>query len=145
MINEYNVKKYCCEDISNIENYEEAVNSSEMWDCHHKFELKCPLYKPSRQDLIDWNLYYNRPADELIFLTKAEHARLHNKGKKMPPRSEEHKRKMSEAQKGNDIICIETGEVHHYSAWRNLGYTNVLYVAKGKRKTCKGLHFEYAE
>jgi hypothetical protein len=42
-------------------------------------------------------LYFNRPASELIFLTKAEHTRLHSKGKKL---SEETKRKLSEAHKG---------------------------------------------
>ena len=26
MINEHNARKFCCEDISNIENYEQAVN-----------------------------------------------------------------------------------------------------------------------
>ena len=65
------------------------------------------------QDLKDWGLYYHRPADELIFLTLSEHSSLHNKGnthskgrtpwnrgKKIGPLSEEHKRKISEASKG---------------------------------------------
>ena len=45
-------------------------------------------------------MYCNRPSSELIFLTISEHQILHNKGKH---RSEETKKKMSEAQKGKNI------------------------------------------
>lgn len=31
--------KYCDGDISLIENYKEAVNSKEKWDCHHRLEI----------------------------------------------------------------------------------------------------------
>lgn len=75
MIKEKNVKKYCCEDISLIENYNEAINSDEMWDCHHRLEIEL---NKSVQELKDLNLYFNRPADELIFLTKSEHIKIHN-------------------------------------------------------------------
>jgi hypothetical protein len=122
MINIKNVKRFCCEDISNIENYEKAINSSEIWDCHHRMELIATgaVVDSSKQDLVDWNIYYDRPADELIFLTHKDHTKLHkkgkcvseetmrklseaNKGKKKPPRSEEHRRKMSEALKGRTV------------------------------------------
>lgn len=34
-------KKYCCEDISLIENYEKAVNDkTQTWCCHHKLEIE---------------------------------------------------------------------------------------------------------
>lgn len=109
MISVKNVKKFCCEDISNIENYEEAVNSPEMWECHHRMELIATgaVVDSSRQDLKDWNIYYNRPANELIFLTRAEHQRLHLKGrtpwnKGLKP-SEETRRKLSEALKGRTL------------------------------------------
>lgn len=39
MINEINVHSYCKEDISKIENYELAVNDTEMWECHHRTEI----------------------------------------------------------------------------------------------------------
>ena len=36
MICKYNVKKYSRDDISKIENYEQAINDKEnKWDCHH--------------------------------------------------------------------------------------------------------------
>lgn len=76
------VGKYCCEDYKNIENYEEAVNSPETWICHHRQETHNPdgtrrSVSLSVEDLISWDLYYNRPADELIFLTRVEHRRVH--------------------------------------------------------------------
>ena len=47
--------------------------------------------------MIVHGLYYHRPASELIFLTRDEHIKLHLKGKL---RSEETRRKISEAKKG---------------------------------------------
>ena len=39
MINKRNAKLFCCEDISLIENYNEAINSSEVWICHHRLSI----------------------------------------------------------------------------------------------------------
>ena len=75
MINEINVKLYCAEDISLIENYDKAVNdTTQMWECHHRLETDLGL---SKGELIDLRLYTNRPANELIFLSKKEHKALH--------------------------------------------------------------------
>ena len=96
MINKYNVKKYCNEDISLIENYANAVSDKEhMWECHHRRELET-----SRKELIKLGEYYSRPASELIFLTNSEHTALHKKGKKLKPFTEEHKQKLSIAHQG---------------------------------------------
>ena len=95
MINIKEVQKYCKEDISKIKNYDKAIaDTTQTWECHHMTET---WWNCSRQDLIDNECYYGRKACELIFLTKAEHNRLHLKGKKL---SEETCKKMSEAQKG---------------------------------------------
>lgn len=76
MINELKTIGYCCEDIRNIENYDEAVaDQSQKWLCHHRNEITLGL---SSEQLIRKHLYYERPASELIFLTNAEHTRLHN-------------------------------------------------------------------
>lgn len=42
MINEENIKRkcYCCEDLSLIENYNEAVNSPEEYVIHHRLEIQ---------------------------------------------------------------------------------------------------------
>ena len=98
MISINQAKKFC-KNYMQIENYEKAVKDPNIkWDCHHRFELKCPLYKPLVSELIANNLYYDRPAEELIFLTPSEHHKLHAtynnrfKGKK---HSEETKKLMS--------------------------------------------------
>lgn len=105
-----------------IENYELAKKDNfKGWDIHHRDEIRTlpsgmKVYR-TRQDLIDNGRYYNCPANELIFLTHAEHQILHNKGvhhsdetikkisesqkgKKRTPLSEEHRKKISESRKG---------------------------------------------
>ena len=93
MINLKNVKKFCKDDISLIENYDKAIaDKTQVWDCHHRRET---IY--SAKELIEIGEYYNRPACELIFLTPAYHRRLHHLGKNV---SAETRQKMSEARKG---------------------------------------------
>lgn len=80
MINIRCTKKKCIDDISLIENYDIAIkDDSQMWECHHKLELVATGGKKdiSQKELQRLGLYYNRPANELIFLTKSEHSRLH--------------------------------------------------------------------
>lgn len=91
MINIKSIKRYCCEDISLIENYEIAVNDkSNKYVLHHKNGLIIPYYK-----LKELDLYYNRPAVELIFLTQFEHKQIH-----ALYRSTETRNKISNALKG---------------------------------------------
>ena len=98
MINERQARKYCKEDLSKIKNYDKAIaDTTQMWHCHHMTET---WWNCSKKDLIENECYYNRKACELIFLTKAEHTRLHKKGKTF---SEEHRRKMSESHKGKTL------------------------------------------
>lgn len=67
--------KYCCEDLSLIENYDKAINDEkQIWHIHHRLETDRNI---TRQQLIDKNLYWNRPACELIFLTHKDHSYLH--------------------------------------------------------------------
>ena len=90
MINERKARRYCKEDISKIKNYDLAIaDTTQVWDCHHMTET---WWNCSKQELIDNECYYNRKACELIFLTHAEHARLHMKNM-----SDETRRKISEA------------------------------------------------
>lgn len=72
------IHKYCSDDISQIENYESAKNdSSQIWDLHHRLELGSD-YENTKSELEMMNLYWNRPANELIFLTREQHIRLHS-------------------------------------------------------------------
>lgn len=105
MINETNIKRFCKDDISMIENYDKAIaDKTQTWDCHHRDEIRTlpsgMTVIRSRQDLKDAGRYYGCPANELIFLTPNEHRRLHNAGIKREPFSAEHKQKLSEAKKG---------------------------------------------
>ena len=140
MINEKSANAYCRDDISLIENYEKAINDkTQTWDCHHRKESQYSV-----DELVDIGEYYNRPACELIFLTKSEHMKLHHLGKptwikgkhhsaetrkkmsealKCKPKSAETRKKMSEAQKGKN----------HWTKgkhWYNNGVTSI------QAKTC---------
>ena len=95
MINIYVAQGYCKDDISLIENYDKAIaDDTQTWHCHHRRET---IF--SKKDLIEIGEYYNRPACELIFLTPTEHHKLHKIGKHI---SEETRKKMSEAKKGEN-------------------------------------------
>lgn len=113
------VKRFCS-NFTEIENYDKAIADTEkVWECHHKLELieTGAVVDSTKQDLIDWGIYYDRPADELIFLTKAEHRRLHANWKKNKffaekgrtpwnkgiPMSNETRKKISENRKGKGI------------------------------------------
>lgn len=81
MISNYQ-KRYCCEDMSLIENYDKAIkDETQVWDCHHRKETDENL---TRSQLIKMGLYYKRPANELIYITHADHIALHHIGKKRP-------------------------------------------------------------
>ena len=110
--------KYCCEDISKIENYELAKKDDfKGWVIHHRLELveTGAAVDSAKRVLIYQGLYYNRPASELIYLTKSDHQKLHRTGKPGPNRgkhfSEEHKRKILESKKGKKCVkglyCID--------------------------------------
>ena len=98
MINEKQAKKFCKEDISKIKNYDKAIaDNTQVWHCHHMTET---WWNCSMKELIDNECYYGRKACELIFLTKSEHARLHNKSRIF---TEETRKKLSESKKGRTL------------------------------------------
>ena len=106
MVNEHNFKlkkdgtlpNYCfCRTPELIENYDKAIaDTTQTWQCHHRLEThnsdgERRLVDISKAELIALGMYFDRPPEELIFLTSAEHHCLHNKGK---PKSEETKQRM---------------------------------------------------
>lgn len=68
------LKKYCREPIENIKGYREAVESEARYDCHHINELTF-----TSDELKRMNMYYHRPASELILLKASDHIRLHRR------------------------------------------------------------------
>ena len=109
------LKRYCYEP-ELVENYDKAMADKEqMWVCHHRVET---IMCCGREELISKGAYYDRPAHDIILLTRAEHRHVHNLGRNNPmfgkqlseetrkrlslinkgvPKSEEHKRKISAA------------------------------------------------
>lgn len=115
MISIRSTKVYCKDDITKIENYEKAIaDKSQVWHLHHRLET----HKYKNRDRKEWikrdenvslemlkafDLYYNRPATELIFMTQSDHHSLHNKGSQYwfgKHHTEETRLKMSKAKKG---------------------------------------------
>ena len=81
MICKTTLNKFCCDDITKIENYEQAINDdTQTWVCHHRLELNNEgKYQHSSKELQDMGLYFNRPHEELILLTRSEHQKLHGR------------------------------------------------------------------
>lgn len=80
-------KRFCCEDFSHIEGYNEAISSEDLYDIHHRLEthdengIKRDKFLKAKE-LIEMGLYFNRPASELIFMKHSEHTKLHHTGNK---------------------------------------------------------------
>ena len=78
------VNKFCINDLQNIENFYKALNDrTQTWHCHHRFEThnsdgKMRTVELTKEELKALDMYYNRPAEELIFLTPKEHRILHS-------------------------------------------------------------------
>ena len=104
-----NFEKYCAEP-EKIENYQKAKKDNfKGWCCHHRLEThnsdgERRLVDISAEELQALRMYYNRPAEELIFLPVGEHISLHDEGENHPMYGKHHSaesiQKMSEAQKG---------------------------------------------
>ena len=75
------LKKYCREPIEKIKGYRDAVESEGRYECHHLNELTF-----TRGQLKKMNMYYNRPASELIIMSDSEHEKWHIKWNGHPMR-----------------------------------------------------------
>ena len=95
----YNFKHYC-KDYENIENYHKAKADDFVgWICHHRKGVDIPT-----EELKALGMYYHRPPEELIFLTRSEHSIIHSTGENNAMYGKRHsteaKKKNSEAHKG---------------------------------------------
>ena len=124
---------FCCESIEYIENYELAKKDNfNGWVLHHRLETHTEagerrISDLSRNKLIELDVYYNRPAKELIYLKNEEHSKLHN----------EHTCKLYK--------CLETGDIKSFYEWQKLGYPHAKDVAMGARNIDHGYHFKFVE
>ena len=146
-------EKYCKEP-EKIENYYKAkADNFKGWHCHHRLETHTSdgirrVVDIPYKELIALRMYYNRPAEELIFLTTREHNAFKkgkqgywkgktgpNKGKKM---SEEFCRKNSEGHKGK-----YAGENHPMYGKKHSEESKkkMREAHKGKNIWSKGMHW----
>ena len=78
--------KFYCKDYENIENYNKAKEDNfKNWCCHHRLETHTSdgerrLVDITAEELQALDMYYDRPAEELIFMKHSEHSSLHSKG-----------------------------------------------------------------
>ena len=142
MISEKTAKKYCCDDLSLIENYELAINdTTKTWDCHHRRES---IY--SAKDLIEIGEYWKRSAAELIFVPHDQHTKLHHKGVSKGPMGKDHKAKLS-----NKVLQFtKSGEfVREWPSTREAGrelgiaQSGICRCCNGKLKYAGGYVWKY--
>ena len=134
----HNFKRYC-KDYKNIENYEAAKKDNFIgWHCHHRLETHTSdgerrAIDITKKELMALNMYYNRPAEELMFLPVGEHISLHDEcdhnpmyGKK---HSEEAKKKMGEAKKGKYVgeKSPMYGKKHSEETKKKIGAAHIGY------------------
>ena len=148
MINEICAKCYCSEDMSLIENYKDAISDEErMWEIHHRRECDengRTLF--TCKQLIELGLYYNRPASELIFVTKSMHWKLHRemcgKGGKKNGAINGKKNSIPILQFTKDGTLIKEWSSAH-EAYRQLGISHICQCCKGRRKSAGGFVWRY--
>lgn len=122
-----------CKDFTKIENYEKAIADNSRWECHHRLETHFSDGTPRpanakllREELVALGMYWDRPPEELIFLSKSDHTSWHASGYnycKGRHLSEEHKRNISKSNKGkkhkpmSDETKKKLSEVHKGKPW----------------------------
>lgn len=111
-----------CDELEKVENYEKALAGNFIgWDCHHRLETHNSDGERRAVDLLSEELkaldmYYHRPAEELVFLNKSVHRSLHNKGKTL---SEEHKKKIAETLEGHTVSEETREKLRAHKGWHH--------------------------
>lgn len=140
--------KRLCSNIENIENYNKAkADNFRCWQCHHRLETHTSdgerrLIDITADELKALGMYYNRPAEELVFMTTKEHRQLHTKGESNPMYgkhfSEESKNKISKAKKGK---CTRENNPMYGKHHSEESKKKMSEAAKGRQGPNKGKKF----
>lgn len=153
MLNEHNAKRFCSEDISLIENYQQAISDqTRTWDIHHRKECDSEgrtLF--TKKQLKEINLYVKRPASELIFVTRSMHSKLHREMCSNGGGSEAAKEAAKEKLSIPILQLTKSGELVKEwpslrEAERKLGIaqSSIGKCLKGRRKSAGGFVWRYA-
>ena len=128
------MKTRLCNNPELIENYELAKKDDfKGWVIHHRLEthtsdgiLRDVFITPAELKALD--MYFNRPADELIFMIDSNHKSLHHKCKDV---SLETKMKLSESHKGQVAWNKGIKLGPHTDEWK----AKVSEKLKGKKRS----------
>lgn len=149
--------KYCSENLTDIEGFADAVNDRtdsnnhhQGWVLHHRLEThnsdgERRDVQLTQDELIALGMYYDRPANELIFMTKADHNKIHTCGRKS---SLEHIKTIVEKTQ-KPVRNIELNIVYPSlkAAMESINKKSrggILGCCKGYYETSGGYHWEYA-
>lgn len=119
-----------CTNIEAVEGYDAfmADETNTTYVMHHKNgeHIETDMLKA-------FNLYYNRPPEELIIITESEHNRIHGANKKL--------------YKAKPVVCMESKLIYNSvgdaARWLNLTPSNISRVCLGKCNHYKKMHFEF--
>lgn len=128
--------------ITDIEGWQDALSSSELYVPHHVLE-----WKYTSDELKQMNRYYEVPADELIWMPQSVHKcnryihkgyqdkDIKQKGKKLKPHTFQHKIKHSQSRRTKDGFSILF--YNHYGKYsfedKNLYNREKLYFYRHNR------------
>lgn len=155
----WDAPKYCT-DITKIENYDKAkADNFKGWHCHHRLEThfsdgtrRSNEAQLTVAELKALGMYFDRPPEELIFLTKAQHTSVHFKGRKSPykglkPSKETLQKKIDSSKTKKRVLCIETGIEYESlaDAYRQTGISkfHISRVCNGRLKRTGGYHWSF--
>ena len=146
MINEKSAKSYCSDDIALIENYHEAIADEERtWDIHHRSECDSEgrtLF--THKQLKEMNLYFNRPASELIFVTRSMHWKLHREKMRNSGKNGGKKRSIPILQFSKDGTFVkEWPSAHEAEHQLGISHSNICHCLKGRYKFAGGFVWRY--
>lgn len=116
--------------ITDVDGYEEAVNSEKLYELHHKLETPTfyglnpesfglSKFYNTPEDLKDKNLYFQRPPEELIFLEQNQHRNLHKIARK--DFNINTKRKGKTYQRHAMWTRLSDGKTQSFSDWKAEG------------------------
>ena len=145
-------------------NYDKAIaDKTQIWEVHHRLETHTSdgerrIVELSKAELEAFDMYYDRPPEELIFLTKRDHFHLHSPCYKRTKEQFEKAAVKRKGQKRNEqtkkiidskrVLCVETGDVYCSVTAAQLSTgikTSISAVCRGERKRAGGFHWKYIQ